>query len=97
MSELLALLVERAGPVGVVLAIAYLYIRQQHKELAEVQEKRVTDQQAMVAKLLELNDKWNETINAQIEASEPQKQILQDLKSGVQDLKQADVARALRR
>lgn len=82
--ELLGLLAERAGPIGVVLALAYLYIRQQHKELAEVQEKRVSDQQAMIAKLLELNDKWNETINAQIEVSEAHKQILQDLKTADQ-------------
>ncbi len=80
MNDLILHLASDLGPVGLVLAAAYLYIRQQHRELREVETKRVDDNKAMVAKLLELNDKWNETINAQIEVSEAQKQLLADLK-----------------
>lgn len=81
MLDLFDKLATTGGPVGVCLAFAYLYIRQQHKELRDVETKRVSDQQAMVTKLLELNDKWNETINSQIEVSEAHKQILSDMKS----------------
>jgi hypothetical protein len=80
MQELLTHLATNGGSVGVALGLAYLYIRQQHKELREVENKRVEDNKAMVTKLLELNDKWNETINAQIEVSEAQKTLLADLK-----------------
>jgi len=81
MNELLGHLAANGGSIGVVLGLAYLYIRQQHKELREVENKRVLDNQAMVTKLLELNDKWNETINSQIEVSEAQKVLLADLKT----------------
>ncbi len=81
METLLANLAEHGGPVGVTLALAYMYIRQQHSELMSVQDQRVKDAKAMVDKLLELNDKWNETINAQIEVSEAQKTILADVQS----------------
>ncbi len=80
MNDLIIHLLSSGGPVGVSLAVCYLYIRQQHRELREVENKRVEDNKAMVQKLLELNDKWNETINAQIEVSEAQKQLLADLK-----------------
>lgn len=79
--QLLQQLATTGGPVGISLGIAYLYIRQLHKELREVEDKRVKDQQAMVSKLLELNDKWNETINSQIEVSEAQKVLLSDVKT----------------
>ena len=81
MNDLVIHLLSSGGPVGVALAMCYLYIRQQHNELREVSEKRVEDNKAMVSKLLDLNDKWNETINAQIEAGEAQKQLLVDLKT----------------
>lgn len=80
-AELLLKLAENGGPVGICLAFAYLYIRQQHREIREVENKRVTDQQAMVSKLLELNDKWNETINSQVEAMEANRLLLSDLKT----------------
>lgn len=81
MEQLLSSLAEHGGPVGVSLALAYLYIRQQHSELMAVQDQRVKDAKSMVDKLLELNDKWNETINAQIEVSEAQKAILADVQN----------------
>lgn len=81
MNDLVLDLLRSGGPVGIALAACYLYIRQQHRELREVEGKRVDDNKAMVQKLLELNDKWNETINAQIEVSEAQKTLLADLKA----------------
>lgn len=80
MHDLLLELAKAGGPVGVCLALAYLYIREQHRALREVESKRVADAQAMVSKLLELNDKWNETLNSHIEVAEAQKQLLLDLK-----------------
>ncbi len=80
MGELLLEILSRSGPVGVVLCLAYLYTRQLHKEITVVQSKRVEDSKAMVDKLLELNDKWSETLNAQAEVSEGQKQALVDLR-----------------
>ena len=80
MNDLLIHLLSSGGPVGLTLAACYLYIRQQHKELREVESKRVEDNKAMVHKLLELNDKWNETINALVEMNEAQKTLLADLK-----------------
>ncbi len=77
---LLELLATNAGPIGIVLAITYWYVNKLHKELVDVQNKRVTDQQAMVSKLLELNDKWHEALNAQSETAEAQKILLGDLK-----------------
>jgi predicted transcriptional regulator len=79
--ELLTHLATQGGAVGVCLGLSYLFIRQLHKELREVENKRVEDNKAMVSKLLELNDKWNETINAQIEVSEAQKTLLADIKA----------------
>jgi hypothetical protein len=80
MNELIARIATEMGPIGLVLAAAYMYIRLQHKELREVEAKRVDDNKAMVTKLLELNDKWMETINAQMEVGEEQKNALMDLK-----------------
>ncbi len=83
MPDILLQLASHGGPVGAVLALVWLYVRQLHKELTETQNKRVEDAQSMISKLLDLNDKWNETISAQIEASEAQKQLLADLKQGL--------------
>lgn len=87
MNELLLHLAQTGGPIGICLGLAYLYIRQMHREIREVETKRVSDSQAMVQKLLELNDKWNETINSQIEVSEAQKQLFTDLKTMIMDLR----------
>ncbi len=83
MMQLLQLLASTAGPIGIVLAITYWYVNKLHKELMEVQEKRVTDQQAMVSKLLELNDKWSEAIATQSEVMEAQKYLLGDIKTAL--------------
>lgn len=85
MGDLFLSLVEHTGPVGVVLGLVWLYLKQLHKELAEVQEKRVAEAQATINKLLELNDKWNETISAQIESAEGLKPLLMDLKTLLQN------------
>jgi hypothetical protein len=86
MNELLTSLAQIGGATGISLGLAYLYIRQLNKELRDVENKRVDDNKAMVTKLLELNDKWNETINASIEVAEGQKQLLADLRNMVGDL-----------
>lgn len=85
MNELLTHLASSGGPIGVVLGLAYLYIRQLHREIREVENKRVDDNKAMVSKLLELNDKWNETINASIEVSEATKNSLTTLNHQLMD------------
>lgn len=77
---LLQSLATTGGPIGVFCALAYLYIRQLHREIREVETKRVADAQSMIQKLLDLNDKWHETINSQIEVSEAQKSLLTDVK-----------------
>lgn len=78
---LLQQLAATGGPVGVTLALAYMYIRQLHRELREVETKRVQDAQTVIQKMLDLNDKWHETINSQVEVSEAQKSLLADLRT----------------
>ena len=85
MQELLTHLVTNGGSIGATLGLAYLYIRELNRQIRDVESKRVEDNKAMVTKLLELNDKWSETINAQAEVMESQKTLLADLKQLVVD------------
>lgn len=68
------------------LALAY---RAQGKELKEVQDRRATDAQQTVEKLLALNDRWNQTVANQIRTVEAIGSTMADIKAalgGVRDL-----------
>lgn len=75
------------GPAGLSLVAAYLYIKQMHKEYVELSQKRVEDHQAMVGKLLELNDKWNEAINSQSDLIAVQQEFQEEVTELVRELK----------
>lgn len=85
MPDLLTSLATNGISSGVVLGLAYLYIRHLDKQIRDVENKRVEDNKAMVSKLLELNDKWSETLNAQSEVIELQKQALTDIRQILMD------------
>jgi len=85
MYDLLLKIAQTGGPVGICLVLMYLFARQQDKTVREVEAKRVADAQAMTQKLLDLNDKWNETINSQIEVQEAQKNLLSDVRRAIDD------------
>lgn len=78
---LLKELVSHGGLFGAILFMCYLYIRDLSAKLNDIQDKRVADQQAMIEKLLELNDKWNDTLNSSLESAEAQQELVKDLKS----------------
>ena len=78
--DLFGWLVKIGGFAGVCLGFCFMYIRIQHNDLLAAMAKNSADKDAMIQKLLDLNDKWNETINTQIDVQEAQKQLLQDLK-----------------
>lgn len=97
--EFLQKLAEQAGVTGTILALALLAIwyidRERKRDLAikdkmlqEVQNKRVADAQAMVDKLLSLNDKWNETLQTQLQAGAESTKVLMDVRDRVDELGQ---------
>ena len=51
------------GALGPVLVACGLYIRYLHKELKASHDARVADAQRVIDVFLELNDKWNTTLN----------------------------------
>lgn len=60
----------RSGLLGVLLALALAWIYNLHKQINMLQNKRVSDATAVTDKMLELNDKWNDTIREQVKAVE---------------------------
>lgn len=85
LADLLAKLATAGGPVGITLVLVYLYVKGLSEQVREVESKRVADAQAMVQKLLDLNDKWNEAVNSQVEVQEASKQLLGDLRQLILD------------
>jgi hypothetical protein len=58
--ELIKQLLQTYGSLGAVLVVAGYALRALHRQLTEVQEKRIADAQAATAKLLELVQKQHE-------------------------------------
>lgn len=64
-----------------------LYAKKQTDELKEVQERRATDAQQTVDKLLALNDKWNATVAEQIRTVEAIDTTMSDVKNALNDIR----------
>lgn len=58
-----------------------LYAKKQTEELKEIQDRRATDAQQTVEKLLALNDKWNGTVAEQIRTVEAVDNTMSDIKT----------------
>ena len=95
--DMLSELAKQAGGVGTVLALCLLAIRKLHSDsqqaqiryitsLQEIQEKWVRDAQAMIDKLLDLNNKWNLTLTSQAEASDGLVKVMTELRELVMEL-----------
>lgn len=57
-----------------------LYAKKLNDELKEIQDRRATDAQQTVEKLLSLNDKWNGTVAEQIRTVEAIDNTMSDIK-----------------
>jgi len=64
-----------------------IYARAQASELKAVQERRATDAQQTVDKLLALNDKWNATVAEQIRTVEAIDTTMSDVKAALNDIR----------
>jgi len=92
-SALLTKILESGGVMGAVYLITIIplawYAKKQAAELKEVQDRRASDAQQTVDKLLALNDKWNSTVAEQIRTVEALDTTMTDVKTalnGVRDL-----------
>lgn len=56
-------LLQNAGPLGAVLVISFWALNKIHKQLSDAQEKRISDAQANIAKVLELVASQHESTN----------------------------------
>jgi hypothetical protein len=81
------------GPILVAVGWYVLRLQRQltdaHAKTAEAQEKRVEDAQRVATQLLELNDRWSETVAAQSAAFDEQRNLIGRVHDLLGDLKAA--------
>ena len=79
------------GILGAVFVIVVIplgfYALSLAKSLKETQDKRTADAQAVIEKLLQLNDKWNSTITEQIKLVEIIDDTLREVKQALKELR----------
>ncbi len=95
--KLLEQLAEHLGVPGVILALCLWALWKVYKDgkkaqegyekqLKEIHEKRVADAQSMVEKLLSLNDKWNQTLQSQLQSSSDGAKVLEEVRDQLDEV-----------
>ena len=87
----------KSSILGAVFIIVILplgaYVMYLAKALRETQDKRTQDAQAMIDKLLLLNDKWNSSITEQMRLVETIEETLRDVKQALRELRDSMLMR----
>lgn len=84
----------KVGPLGAIIIAMGIYIWRMHKEnrglqseLGAIHEKRVADSHAVTVTLLQLNDKWNGTVNSFATIMDAQKDAMAEVREALRDLR----------
>lgn len=76
-----------AGILGPILIAVGWYTLRLQSQLRDSQEKRVDDAQKVVAKLLDLNDRWNASFNQATSSQEELRELLLRLHETLKELR----------